>query len=394
MANAPQPRRSGVPAKGAPAPKQSAAKAQRPEDADAENAKTVLEKPVQNRPAGAGKPGKAAAPAPPVPDPENAQTVLAEPVVTDEDIVAEEAVDEELKLQTDESAEGAAEKKGKRFRPITRPDDLEGRPTRILETAHYLIFGGIVLVVIIIGGAIYMFQGNKALPEKHVTASSGSSGGTGTNPGPAESKTSGANVKNPSGSESGKTGDPSKSATPPKAAIDYTANPANKACFHGCMIFLMWARENALEWTGAQLTAKFKTEVPGGSVSDPEVTEISSKIQGLFNTGLVHPINTSERLTFGGGSGHGERQVDPDAALKKNNELMGEIRLLTVRLRKRYGDPPAPPEPPAKTTAPDEAKTGSQPGPAADGPDGKPLPVAPPMTIVPESAKTPTGPPR
>lgn len=386
MANAPQPRRSGVPAKGAPAPKQSAGKAQRPEDVDAENAKTVIEKPIKLPP---GKPGKAAKPAPPVPDPENAQTVIAEPVVTDEDIVAVEAEDEELKLQSDEPAENEAEKKGKRFRPMSRPDDLEGRPTRILETVHYLILGGIVLVVIIIGGAIYMFQGNKALPEKQVTEAPPSQGGpvkTTASPGTTDNKTTGTSAKS---ADTAKTGVASKTTTPPKTAIDYTTNPANKTCFHGCMNFLMWARENALQWTGPQLTAKFKTDVPSGGVSDPDVMDIHGKILGVFNTGLVHPINTSERITFSGGGAHGERQIDADAALKKNNELMGEIRLLTIRLRKRYGDPA---EQPAKTTAPDETKTGPGPqGPTAYGPDGKPLTVLPPSTDDPGTAKTPAG---
>lgn len=321
----------------------------------------------------AAKPVTAKPPAASLSSDENAQTVQAEPVVTEEDIVADEAGDDELALQPNAPEEPAdADKKLDKFRPIKRGEDLEGAPSRILDTTHYLVIAGAVVVILILGGGYYLFSGYKPLPEKKVdlnktTAQTPSSTKTADTSG----SSSAAKTSN-SGATSAKTGTPFPSNTTETPAADYGSNARNRECFHGCMLFLMWSREAGLNWNSEQLTAKFKTDVKGTGVNDPEVLEVFGKIQNLFTTGLPRPMNPLDRTDFAGSGAHGARTVEGDAAVKKHNELMGRIRLLTPKLRKRYGDPSA------EAMQKIEAEKPAQEEPKSDAPTNQPGATAPP----------------
>lgn len=295
----------------------------------------------------------------------------SEPIVVEEDLVTDEAGDDDLALQPNApEAPADADKKLGKFRPIKRGEDLEGAPSRILDTTHYLVITGAVVVLLILGGGYYLFSGYKPLPERKVdtnkpTTQAAASAQTTEASGGAAAKTA------HSATTAAKTGTPS--ATTENSAVDYSGNARNRECFHGCMLFLMWARETGLNWNGEQLTAKFKTDVKGTGVNDPDVLEVFGKIQGLFTTGLPRPMNPMERTDFGGSGAHGARQTEGDAAVKKHNELMGRIRLLTPKLRKRYGDPPA--EAMQKLEAEKPVQEDPKPDDPANQPGAKPPPA-------------------
>ncbi|MCW8132033.1 MAG: hypothetical protein KIS92_16925 [Planctomycetota bacterium] len=342
--------------------------------------------------AAAKKPGapapRAKAPAPkaeqdegPAYDSENAKTVMDEPVIRDEDVVSveAEAEDDELALQSNEpaaQAEEDAQKPGKKFRPIRRPDDLIDRPTTIADTTPYLVIGGGVLALIILGSIVYMFMGPKPVTPKKQASTT-----TQETPAPQPAKppppAPPAVVSTPdpaktAAQDPAKTAaqDPAKSSepAPPAEAVKTppppVVNDANKACYFAAINFLMWAREDGLEWTPGQLTGRFRTEVNRKGVTDADVSDFAAKVEALLNTGLGHPMNPQERITYSEAGGHGGREVLIDDAVRKHYEIMDQIKLLTMKLRKKYGNPPPlperkkeppPEEKPATTSGPDEA---------------------------------------
>lgn len=345
MAQAPQPRRPGVPkAPARPAAKKPGLPAPKP--------KTLAQSEE----------------AAPEYDIENAKTVTDEPVIDDADIVSTEAADDELALQANAPAadECSPETKAhKKFRPIRRPEDLEGRPSTITDTTPYLVIGGGVLAVIVLGSIVYMFMGPAPIKPQKPPAT------TATNqesPAPkATSNTPAPTAMAAKTQESAPAADPGKSSAP--VAAPAGASDGNQACYFASINFLIWARDEGLEWTPPQLTARFRTDVTRKGVTDTDVSDFASKVEALLDTGLNHPMNPQERMTFSVEGTHGGREILVDDAVRKHYELMDQIKLLTMKLRKRYGNPPPLPE--GKTEAPPEEKpiTTTTPSEAAPAPE-------------------------
>lgn len=122
------------------------------------------------------------------------------------------------------------------------------------------------------------------------------------------------------------------------APVDYTANPANKACYFAYGKFMSWAFAEAMEGTSEELTEKFKKDVSVKGVTDPDLVELCSQALEFFRIATPKPL----RSAFGGqirvddSRGHGTDNATGAQQIKAINLNM---RLLNRKALQRYGQP-------------------------------------------------------
>jgi len=283
--------RGAVPAKPAPAPARVAAvKPPPPQEPAGEEEEGITEETLDDEAGGAG--------------PVIAGKHPARPKVTEDNALALQEFDEE--------EPGGKKKKQKRFRPVKRPEVLLDRPTDIGDTSRFLIFGGIVLVVVVLAGVWYLFSGGTPKP-----------------------------LRPPGDEAPAKTASNTSSSTPSNAEPDYTLNSSNRSSFFGVMRFLDFGRGEGLEWNSTQLLAKFKSDVPATGVNDPEVREIHAKTLEMLNLGLTKPMQPHRDARSQSPDLSKERELKLSNAAKQHDAIMDRVKGLAVKLKRRYGLPPA-----------------------------------------------------
>lgn len=256
------------------------------------------------------------------------------------------AADDALALQEVEShALDGKKKRQPRFRPVRRPGVLLDRPTDVGDTSRFLIFGGIVMVVVVLAGVGWLFSIGAPKPLQPPNAEV-----------PAKSAS---NVA---------------SNTPEKAEPDYTLNASNRTCYLGVLQFFDFGRSEGLEWNSTQLLEKFNTSVPASSVNDPAVREIHAKTIELLHLGLLRPMQPHRDAYRKDPDLSKVRDMKLSNVATQHDAIMDRVKGLSAKLKRRYGLPPAelrkPSAVPADTSdLPVEARV-----PTLPAPDPKDLP--------------------
>jgi hypothetical protein len=237
--------------------------------------------------------------------------------------------DDELMLQPvhDEQAQAPA----RRHRPRHMPEPIAGgKALDIGDSSRFLVYGGILVVCVVLATLYYLFVAEKP------TVTTATTGAVSKSDPPAPAS----NTKPASGSPAAAAGAEKKTDASGKPAVgappDYTANPANKTCYYAYAKFMSWAYSSALEVDSGTLIEKFKAEVSKQGVTDPQVAEIYDQaIKLLRLSGTLHNSSGTDIRVE-------ENMHGTTSASKNSQEIKAvnvNMRVLNRDLMQRYGQP-------------------------------------------------------